>query len=68
MAYEKLCVFCKNSKFNTMGCHGDYPDPAYFECRENMLPKGDCEIDYDLKEFRKVILTAEKCAKYKEAK
>lgn len=58
---EKLCVFCKHINMSTIGCHGDYPDPATFSCL-----KGHWEIEeLDFPEgFRERILQAEECQDY----
>jgi hypothetical protein len=65
---EKLCVFCRHVEMNTRGCHGDYPDPATFECGRghwSEIPHYGIGFPDD---FRKVILTAATCPDYDEVK
>jgi hypothetical protein len=64
---EKLCVFCNHLEFDTSGCHGDYPDPAYMQCT-----KGHWSVAHNgwklPEEFRASIQTAATCPDYDEAK
>lgn len=66
---EKLCVFCKHINMDTMGCHGDYPDPATFECTKRHFQNVDKGSWGDGlgEEFRQVILMAETCPDYEVA-
>jgi len=60
---EKLCVFCEHIRMDTIGCHGDYPDPATFECQKGHWSGLE---EYDFPEgFRKQILVAITCKDYK---
>lgn len=61
-APEKLCVFCVHLDMDTMGCHGDYPDPATFECR-----KGHWKY-VEFEGLRQQILVAKECKDYKQVK
>lgn len=61
---EKLCVFCKNLDFDA-NQGGAYPDPPNFSCRKRVW-----NLDFygNLNDFRAMILTAETCPEYDEAK
>ena len=67
---EKLCVFCKNLEFNAGG-HGTYADPASFKCMKRHPIHDDRNSDafvFDVEDFRKIIVHAENCPDYTEAK
>ncbi len=67
---EKLCIFCEYLEYEAAGV-GDYAEPASLYCKKKheLLSRsvGFCHSQsvYDIKDFRRMIKTAEKCADYK---
>lgn len=72
MSHEKLCVFCKNFVWESPSyTHYSTLTGGNMEggisCKENKLGWRD-ELPEDEDAFRRVILTAQHCTSYTEAK
>jgi hypothetical protein len=65
---EKLCVFCKHLKYSDGGW-GDYAEAASLNCKKgrDLRPSGYQSV-YDVEDFREMILTAQNCPDYDEAR
>lgn len=76
---EKLCVFCTHLDFDTFGCYGRYPDPAYFVCEKghemhhrpdklrNYEPPAHRAV-YSVEDMRAITTTAQTCPDYDQVK
>lgn len=70
MTVEKNCMFCNHLEFHGGG-YGDYPDPDHLSCAKGHFKGshwgGEHHV-YDAADFRKIIIKAQTCPDYDQAK